>query len=947
MTASEFIAKWKGGGKERQNAQEFFIDLCRLFRHPTPREADAEGTSFAFEYGADKTGGRKGWADAWKRGFFGWEAKGTHKDLNEAYKQLKMYADSLLNPPLLVVSDLQSIIVHTNFTNSVKTEHRVEVTDLENPDKRRVLEAMFHDPERLRPGITRAVVTQRAADKFTELATALRTRGHAPGPVAHFLNRLLFCMFAEDIGLLPGHLFTKLVQSSQGKPDLFTKFSGDLFAAMNKGGHLAFESIEWFNGGLFEDDATLRLEADDLKLLLEACLLDWSEIEPSIFGTLFERGLDPSKRSQLGAHYTDPETIMKIVRPVVVEPWLAEWEAEKVELAKQIGKASKTVSKAAQTRFNRFLERFRAFTVLDPACGSGNFLYLSLRALKDTEKQILLDAEALGLGLQFPAIGPQSVKGIELNGYAAELARVTIWIGEIQWMIANGYGVAKNPILKPLEQIENRDALLNSDGTEAVWPTADVIVGNPPFVGDKKMIGELGHEAVATLRKTYEGRVPGGADLVCYWFEKANDLIRMGNLKRAGLVTTNSIRGGRNQEVLKHICEVSRIFNAWSDEKWVNEGAALRVSLICFGKSDAPSRLDGDASGPIYPDLTSAGHGSRADLTQARPLAECGSTAFSGITKKGAFDISGAEARRLLKDGGNPNGRPNSDVLFPWKNGEAIVNRDPDKWIVHFGERTEAEASLYAAPFALIESRVKPVRMNTSAKGERENWWKLARRAPGMFSAIQGLKRFIVTPETPTHTVFSWMSSGNVPDKNLVVISRDDDTTFGILQSSLHIAWVRALGSPYGNHPTARRYNCSRVFDTFPFPEGLTPNVAASAYATDSRSLKIAEAVSKLLEARDRWLNPPEWTDCVAEVVPGLPYRVVAKGDREADLRMRTLTNLYNAPPSWLTQRHRALDEAVATAYGWRWPLDTDEVLRRLFVLNQERSGATQAPAKP
>uniref|UniRef100_UPI0025DC9EBB class I SAM-dependent DNA methyltransferase n=1 Tax=uncultured Nevskia sp. TaxID=228950 RepID=UPI0025DC9EBB len=760
----------------------------------------------------------------------------------------------------------------------------------------------------------------------------------------HFLNRLLFCMFAEDIGLLPGHLFTKLVQSSQSKPDLFTKFSGDLFAAMNKGGHLAFESIEWFNGGLFEDDATLRLEADDLKLLLEACLLDWSEIEPSIFGTLFERGLDPSKRSQLGAHYTDPETIMKIVRPVVVEPWLAEWEAEKVELAKQIGKAAKTVSKAAQTRFNRFLERFRAFTVLDPACGSGNFLYLSLRALKDTEKRILLDAEALGLGLQFPAIGPQSVKGIELNAYAAELARVTIWIGEIQWMIANGYGVAKNPILKPLEQIENRDALLNVDGSEAVWPAADVIVGNPPFVGDKKMVGELGAEAVANLRKTYEGRVPGGADLVCYWFEKANDLIRAGTLKRTGLVTTNSIRGGRNREVLKHICDHGRIFNAWSDEEWINDGAAVRVSLVCFGRTDGSAMLNGTEAGTIFPDLTAAGSDASADLTRAVRLKENEGRCFSGIQKTGPFEIPGDVARSWLKLP-NPNGRPNSDVVRPWSNGLDVTRRNRDYWIVDFGtDAEEVDAAMYEAPFAHIKTHVQPTRFGKREARTNEYWWLFQWSRPVMRRALAGLPRFIVTPEVSKHRVFAWLPAGVVADKNLSVITRSDDVTFGVLHSRFHEVWSLRMCTylGVGNDP---RYTATTCFDTFPFPPGLTPNISAADQAKNTLAAAISEAARKLVETRDNWLNPAPWVDRIAEAVPGYPERIIPKPGHEADLKARTLTNLYNAPPTWLVHLHRALDEAVAAAYGWKWPLTDDEVLRRLFVLNQERSGATQAPA--
>jgi type II restriction/modification system DNA methylase subunit YeeA len=222
--------------------------------------------------------------------------------------------------------------------------------------------------------------------------------------------------------------------------------------------------------------------------------------------------------------------------------------------------------------------------VLDPACGSGNFLYLSLRALKDLEHRANLDAEALGLQRQLAIeTSPANVLGIEINAYAAELARVTVWVGEIQWMLKNGYDFRRNPILATLDHIEHRDALLNEDGSEAAWPKADVIVGNPPFLGDKMMRGELGRRNVERLRKRYEGRVPGGADLVTYWFEKARAQIEAGQLKGAGLVATQAIRAGSNRKVLERICETTRIFDAWSDEEWVNDGAAVRVSLLGFG----------------------------------------------------------------------------------------------------------------------------------------------------------------------------------------------------------------------------------------------------------------------------------------------------------------------------------------------------------------------------
>lgn len=944
MTPHEFIAKWRNGGDERRDAQPFFEDLCRLVGHPTPREADPDHSWFTYEYGATKASGGNGWADVWKKGFFGWEAKGTDRSLDRAYEQLKMYADALQNPPLLVVTDLQTIIIHTNFTNTVKRQIRFTVEDLADFETRQKLEAVFKNPQALKPGVTREAITEEAAQKFATLAKALRDRGHAPHPVAHFLNRLLFCMFAEDIGLLPASLFTKMVTSSQTNPDLFEKRSRELFAAMHKGGDIAFENIEWFNGGLFDDDATLRLEPSELKVLVEACRLDWSEIDPSIFGTLFERGLDPSKRSQLGAHYTDTDTIMKIVRPVISEPWLREWEAEREALTAIIAKAKtvRTIPKAARDRFNAFLDRLRAFTVLDPACGSGNFLFLALRALKDIEHRVLIEAEMLGLGRQFPAIGPASVKGIELNAYAAELARITVWIGEIQWMIQNGYGAKRNPILQPLDQIENRDALFDEDGSEASWPASDVIIGNPPFIGGGRKRRELGDDYFNRLSDVYSSRIPDGCDFVCYWFEKARALIHANRCHAAGLVATNSIRQPANRKVLKRaLDEGQHIFNAWSDEEWVNEGANVRVSLVCFGK---PGRhrhieLDGAPVHVIHANLRSGGREGGCDLTQAKPLAENKGGTYFGLALAGDFSVSEAIARQWLLTP-NSHGRSNSEVLRPLWNGTDLTGRWDGRWVIDFGpDRTEVEASFFEAPFAHVEANVKPIRTQNRRPARASKWWKHGEARPAMRRKLRGLERYIVTSEKSKHRFFAWLPASAAPDNRLIVFPRDDDTFFGMLSSSPHVVWALAVGSTLEDRPA---YATTTCFEAFPFPQGLTPDIPADAYANDPRAQCIAEAARALVQARDRWLNPPEWTERVPEVVPGYPDRIVAKPGHGTELKKRTLTNLYNTRPAWLDNLHADLDAAVAAAYGWEWPLADDEILRRLLDLNKVRASQAE-----
>ncbi len=577
---------------------------------------------------------------------------------------------------------------------------------------------------------------------------------------------------------------------------------------MASGGRVGFEPVAWFNGGLFDDDTALPLEHTDIATVLAAATLDWSEIDPSILGTLFERGLDPDKRSQLGAHYTDRDKIMLIVEPVIVRPWLAEWETAKTKIASSLEKATTATSASAQTRRRReaerllsaFLKRLRAFTVLDPACGSGNFLYLALHALKDLEHRVQLEAETLGLEREFPAIGPANARGIEMNAYAAELARVSVWIGEIQWMRRNGFSEARDPILKPLDTIECRDAILTLEGGEPEWPEADVVIGNPPFLGGKLLIASLGEDYVSKVFSTYTGRVQAEADLVTYWFVKAGEHMRSGKTKRAGFVATNSIRGGANRRALQAATDARPIFEAWSDEPWVVDGAAVRVSLICFscmdGESVSEARLDGQAVDEIHADLTAKRGGTGIDLTQAKRLAKNSGVAFMGDTKGGPFDISGDLAREWLRLPSNPNGQPNADVLRPWINGMDLTRRLSGKWIVDFGwSMSEGEAALYEEPFRHAKEYVYPMRQRNRREAYRVSWWRHVEPRQGMWRALDGLSRYIATPTVAKHRLFAWFDTRICPDHQLIVIARDDDTTFGILHSRFHEVWSLRLGT--------------------------------------------------------------------------------------------------------------------------------------------------------
>ena len=955
MTPHEFIEKWRNNPlKERASYQLHFIDLCALVGVPHPSPASHD--TYCFERGATRTGAGQGWADVWKKSHFAFEYKATRRNLGEALKQLMTYALALDNPPLLVVCDTNIIEIHTHFTNAPSEVHTIALDDLASPVNLEKLRWLFTDPDKFHPKRTIAQITEEAAGKFADLAQSLNARGHAPQTVAHFLNQCLFCLFAEDAELLPGKLFERLLDKSQTDPvKLSTRFE-ELFNAMRKGGDFALEDIHWFNGGLFEKIEVLPLGTTEIKMLHAAAKLDWSGIEPSIFGTLFERGLNPKKRAQLGAHYTDSQSIMRIINPVIVEPLAAAWEITRAQIAEKISKRKKSGDKAerdAQAVFTTHLEKLKAFRVLDPACGSGNFLYLALRALKDLEHRANLDAEALGLQRQITIeCSPANVLGIELNPYAAELARVTVWIGEIQWVLKNGYPIRKNPILQALDQIENRDALLDASSpaservrgekVEAQWPTVDAIIGNPPFLGDKKMRSELGDEYTEALRKCYADRVPGGADLVTYWFEKARAQIEEGKCQRAGLVATQSLRKGANQKILARICDTSKIFNAWSDEEWINEGAAVRVSLVCFGSLPHRGRaegggavLDGKIVETIHADLTS---GDGLNLTQAKKLKENAAVCFQGPEKNGAFDIEGDTARQWLNLP-NPNGRPNSDVLKPRYNGLDVARRYSDGWVIDFGtSMSEADAALYEIPFEYVVKYVKPEREKNKDRNRKTYWWRFGRTGEDMRTALKGMQRYIVTPEVTKHRIFVWLDASDLPDKKLIVTARSDDTTFGILHSHFHELWSLAVCSWHGvgNDP---RYTPSTTFDTFPFPEGLTPNIAPADY-TNPAATEIATAAQALNKLRDNWLNPSEWADWVRtpeEEKAGYPMRPVAKPGHEAGLKKRTLTNLYNLRPAWLDNAHKTLDAAVAKAYGWNDytpEMPDEEILRRLLALN-------------
>ena len=1015
MTPAAFKAKWQNfKGKETAGYEGHFNDLCRLLGQPTPAEADPTGNdAFCFQkyvlkdaelFGLTPAGeaasdkARRGFADVWKAGCFAWEYKGKGKDLDEAYKQLLRYRESLLNPPLLVVCDFDRYIVRTNFNGTVQETHEFTNAEIDTPRAQQILRALFNHPEYLKPQKTTAQVTEKLAGQIAAIARSLQSRESVEFAdaatrreinvakrkslrIARFLNRVVFCLFAENTELLPKGTFSEVTRTGFDDPQHFAHSLQDLFRAMASGGRFGNHKIRHFNGHLFEEATVFKLTEEELKQLANAAEADWQFIEPSIMGTLFERALEPEQRSQLGAHYTSEDDIKTLVEPVLMAPFRREWVGIKAELQPAIGspKAGVKVAAGQRGKLVAFQQKLAAVIVLDPACGSGNFLYVSLRLLLGLEKEVLTFAAQLGVSLTGPSVSVQQLRAIEINPYAFELAQVAVQIGYLQWRRDNGFDNERTPVLQNLDGFENKDALLNQTFrkraknlkeaqaeehaqdedkvkvyTERSWPECDVIVGNPPFIGDKKMRRKLGDTYVEELRRTFEGRVTGQSDLYCYWFEKARELIEHNKCKRAGLLASQSIRSAANRKILQRIKNSGGIFFAVSDRDWILDGAMVHVSLVGFDNGSERERLlDGKEEADISIDLKAAS----ATASSAKKLKSNSHLAFIGTMKKGKFELFDSEAIAMLQLP-NPNGKPNSDVIRPYIIGNDKTKRPLNRWLIDFPfESVEMEVAAYEAPFEYIRKSVFAKRVNHREGVQSKYWWRLARSCPELRKAIQGFERSLVTPAVSKQRFFVWSDSAVVPDQQVVTFATQSDYFAGFLESDHHRVWLRRKGNQLREAESGSRYNVTECFLTFPFP-----------VPTPAQEAAVAAVAKELNAMRERWLNPPEWTvERTLEFsgsVSGPWARYIHNPDgdgigtvryprlepRDADctarLKERTLTKLYNERPAWLNFAHKKLDAAVADAYGWPADLSEESILSRLLELNLARAAEETATAK-
>ncbi len=1086
MTPAEFKRKWsRYQGKETSAYSEHFNDLCRLLGHPTPAEADPSGSDFFCfqkrvtkdaelfqlnEAGEESPAEERGFADVWKRGCFGWEYKGKRKNLDEAYKQLLRYREALLNPPLLVVCDFDRYLIRTNFNGTVQKTFEFTNDQIDRPENWRILRALFTDPDFLKPQRTTAQVTEALAETIAEVAKSLqkreaveladaRTRAEMNFAqrknlrIARFLNRIVFCFFAEDTGLLPKHLFSEVLKTGIDDPPHLAQTLESLFAVMARGGPFGHHKIRHFNGHLFEESTVFELTEGELRKLADAGEADWQFIQPSIMGTLFERALEPEQRAQLGAHYTSEADIKTLVEPVLMAPLRREWAALKGELAAFLGRDAlprvrRRGSDAlpdARDMLAAFQKKLAAVSVLDPACGSGNFLYVSLQLLLDLEKEIVTCATQLGFKLA-PQVSVQQLRAIEINPYAFELAQVSVQIGFLQWRRDNGFDNDRSPVLQNLDGFQNEDALLvphfrskaktlkeaqagehaGDDAlkfyTERDWPKCDVIVSNPPFLGGKLIRRELGDAYVDALFENLGKRVPPEADLCCYWFEKARQQIEKAKCNRAGLLATQGIRGGANREVLKRIKETGDIFFAESDRPWILAGANVHVSMVGFDNGAETSRiLDGKKAKEITPQLNGETKIHTAAVIEANT-----EISFMGITPAGPFDVSSEAAQEWLA-APNPSGRPNSDVLRPYFNGNDLTKRARQAWTIDFGvDMPLEEAASYDKPFGYLEKEIKPIRQKNRREAYARNWWIYAESRPAMRKSFASHPRYLATCMVAKHRMFVWLDSASLPANVVIVFGRSDDYFLGVLQCRFHGLWALQQGTRLETRP---RYTPTTCFETFPFPFPddlqLPPTTLAPPPAEpESRELNggmanmvkrrflelkeepppygsgasrkltreqhraaIAAAAKELNELRERWLNPPEWTETrVLEFSgtvggpwdryldratltrpAGHPLPSDGRGaggegvligtvryprlePRDADcaakLKKRTLTNLYNERPAWLDRAHKKLDAAVAAAYGFPADLTDEQILERLLALNLERAAEEAKTAK-
>jgi hypothetical protein len=861
-------------------------------------------------------------------------------------------------PPFIVVVDVGHCFdVYSNFAgvgdNYVpfpdSGHYRFFLPALARPELRAQLHQLFTDPQQLDPSRRAARVTRQLAGYLAGLSTQLEKAGHSSDVVAQFLMRCLFTMFAEDVELIPKESFSGLLTTYAASDEArgyLPEALQSLWAVMDKGGFSPelHTRLRRFNGQLFHEAKALPLNADQIKLLQQAAAANWTEVEPAIFGTLLERALDPAERHSLGAHYTPRRYVERLVLPTVIEPLRREWAAAQAASATKLeeGKGKKVVD-AAREELLKFLRRLTSVKVLDPACGSGNFLYVTLEHLKRLEGEVLTTLAQLGgsgrleLG-DGTTVSPRQLLGMELNPRAAAIADVVLRIGYLQWHLrTHGLTQLAEPLLDNYQNIRQQDAVLSYDGPAftnprpTTWPAADFIVGNPPFIGAKRMRESLGNEYVEALLRAYQTNVNGAADFVMYWWHKAAEIVRQGQAESFGFITTNSITQTFNRKIVQAhldapVNPLTLVF-AIPEHPWVDavDGAAVRVAFAVGGRNkeegtlgrvvgeaylgeDVPNIILEEVKGKINADFTIG-----ADVSSAASLSSNGGISHQGIKLVGGGFLLAEEEAENFREVGI------EQIIKPYLNGKDLTGRSRSVRVIDlFGLAENEVLTRFPQVYQHVYEHVKPERDANRDRGFREKWWLHGRARPDFRQAVTGLDRYIATSEVAKHRTFSFVDSSVLPDGGLIVFALSDAYFLGVMSSRFHVLWTLATGGDLGGNTP--RYAIAHCFLPFPFP-----------VATDTQLANIRELARALDTHRKR-----QQAQHSGLTLTDL-YNVVEKLRAGQLLNAKEQITHEQGLAAVVLSLHRQLDAAVADAYGWPATLSDAEVLTRLMQLNQQR----------
>jgi hypothetical protein len=1036
-----FIAAWRDtGGSELANTQSFVNGLCAVLAVPPPKgsRTDDALNDYVFERRVFQDNGDGtesfGRVDCYKRAHFVLEAKqgseadrvaadkneadldlfgqtasqrvkrgtarrgtpGWTKAMLQAKGQAERYAKALPAdhgwPPFLLIADVGYCIeVYADFIGTGKayaqfpdrSGYRIMLEDLREPAIHERLRAIWEEPKSLDPAAHAAKATRDIATLLATVARRVEARGHSAESTSGFLMRVLFTIFAEDTNLIPKGSFSTLLKSQRGHPETLHHQLSALWEAMDKGTFSpALGTImRRFNGYLFKEHDAIQINANELEVLIQAASADWTLVEPAIFGTLLERALDPKERAKLGAHYTPRAYVERLVMPAIIEPLRADWLGVRAAAVKLLEAGDEVEAKRHVESFHTRLAQTK---VLDPACGTGNFLYVAMARMKELESEVLDLLSDLG-DLQYVAeisghtLTPENFLGLEINPRAAAIAQLVLWIGYLQWhfRVAGKNEMPAEPILRDIRTIETRDALITWDSRTierdesgqpvtiwngstmkvhsvsgklvpddngrieiyrydnpqvAKWPKADFIIGNPPFIGNKRMRERLGDGYTEAVRRTHGG-IAETVDFVMYWWAIAAAAVAAGATRRFGFITTNSITQPFNRVVIE--AAKCRLLFAVPDHPWVDgvDGAAVRIAMTSGGMDSGMAVLETVTSETEIPD----GYGERAVTVRPRSAERLNADLTIGVDAQNTVSLKAN--RDIAIQGMNPLGlgfRLTEDDLQamkidpvhppenlkPYLIGHDLVQRPDRKWVIDFHGITEKEAAK-ANPilFQQILTHVKPERDQNRRAVRRENWWLFGESAPTLRRGIEELDRFIGTCRTAKHRIFVFIPANYIVDAKIVGIALDDAFHLAVLTSHIHQVWAFRTGAWLGVGNDSN-YNHAICFNRFPFPGDLPAELK-----------KCIRAEGEALDAVRKQVlngNPDLTLTGLYNVLEALRANRPLSAD-ERDVHDRGLVSL-------IRQHHNAIDLSVAQAYGWPAGLTEEDILARLVTLNRERA---------